>query len=181
MESKGLCISTSGPTVLKMSYDELQERREQTGLDSLLLIDVRGRDFVGGHLVGSHHYSWEEFGEHVDAVLETCRTRRCDQVVMYCMYSQQRGPHCANMILQALEDAGLDVPVSILNGGFHKILNAQSSRAGGIQALGEKTSLVEDFDLAMWKDTKDGAVGLVHQLELVLDERENAFDSKCGK
>lgn len=90
--------------------------------ESVRVIDVRDTDFdVGGHIIGAVNIASNRFDEdeEVDQIIEILY--EYDKLVFHCMYSQQRGPRCAQKFRMRLEQKTniSSLPdIFILEGGF---------------------------------------------------------------
>merc|ERR1719161_2073521 len=62
---------------------------------NLLVVDVRGKDFKGGHVPGALHFMSRALVEAPEDLFRRCCLERVTRVVFYCMYSIQRAPGCA--------------------------------------------------------------------------------------
>uniref|UniRef100_A0A7S4FI46 Rhodanese domain-containing protein n=1 Tax=Eutreptiella gymnastica TaxID=73025 RepID=A0A7S4FI46_9EUGL len=110
---------------------------------NLVVVDVRGRDFVGGHIFGALHIPHTAFRpEKLHALLAGKGTPQL--VVFHCMYSRLRAPVCAEVYLDFLgkQKTG-DCRVAILEGGFSGWLESYVRHP-------KREQLVQDFDSAQW-------------------------------
>lgn len=114
-KSPACCLEREVP------YFSAEELEARLGESALQVVDVRDRDFVGGHIVGARHCPSESF--HV-ALPELARELAMEEkiVVFHCMYSRSRGPRCASMFLQYLEQhfPRWQCAVYVLAGGYDR-------------------------------------------------------------
>jgi len=140
--------------------------------EQLLVVDVRGRDWNGGHIPSSINLRTSEVVQHPEALLAQCRQNRIHDVIITCMYSVLRARKCA----AALERAQLDeqraghapyrVRIHLLRGGMHAWVNhyVGPSVDATREAVVERDFLV-DFDPEMWSDGGPSQGGLVHVMD----------------
>jgi Cdc25 family phosphatase len=100
-------------------------RKEITSSTSLRVIDVRSSDFAGGHVAGAINMPFETFDTEVNKLVADVESQRADRVVFYCMYSQERGPACAQSFLSAWEKLHKTKPPEVyyLTGGMTAWIN----------------------------------------------------------
>eukprot|EP00669_Euglena_mutabilis_P006157 TRINITY_DN1873_c0_g1_i1.p1 TRINITY_DN1873_c0_g1~~TRINITY_DN1873_c0_g1_i1.p1 ORF type:complete len:170 (+),score=58.07 TRINITY_DN1873_c0_g1_i1:25-510(+) len=125
---------------LRMHADNLQEAIRTRG-KALVLLDVRGEDYPGGHITGSINVPYDEFGASLEELVEA--HRHADRVVVYCMSSQVRSPSCAAQFLARLAEihAAPAPEVFVLIGGF----------AQWVRGRFKDPTLVTDFDEKLWR------------------------------
>lgn len=109
-------------TVADIQYVDrtlLKQWIHQGGRDSLgrrvQVVDVRGHDHIGGHIIGSVNMPSHSFGERMGELEQKLDTDGIDVVVFHCAQSQQRGPAAALKFMRHC-DGRFDVKV--LSGGF---------------------------------------------------------------
>lgn len=91
------------------------------------VIDVRGSDYVGGHIKGCWNYPYKRLADGGDAMkelkarlLEAMGGSDSIDLVFHCAQSQQRGPSAAMKFLRLLSDQELgQFKIWILRGGFN--------------------------------------------------------------
>lgn len=88
--------------------------------ESVLVVDVRDKDFGTGRVRGSLHIPFNQFD-----VAQLCSRLNSDDIkdlVLHCHFSQMRAPSAANAVMEYFEKHGLfpKVKVSVLQGGFEK-------------------------------------------------------------
>ncbi|KAH3899400.1 phosphatase YCH1 SCDLUD_004843 [Saccharomycodes ludwigii] len=131
------------------------------------VIDVRGSDHIGGHIINSWNYPYKKLKEYEydnnSVYLKQLKTNLLKKLkefkekeqnlgdnvndikincVFHCALSQQRGPSSAMMFLRSLGDADLDkFRILILRGGFN---NWQS-------VYGLDSNLTQDYEPSLWK------------------------------
>ncbi|QLL33592.1 hypothetical protein HG536_0E05030 [Torulaspora globosa] len=123
----------SSRTINNIRYVDATELFQwlKQGLTSLgypfRVIDVRGSDYVGGHIKGSWNYPYKRLSQD-ENVMNELRTRLAEatvndevmNVVFHCAQSQQRGPSAAMKFLRHLSDQELDkFKIWILRDGFN--------------------------------------------------------------
>lgn len=112
------------------------------------VIDVRGSDYIGGHIREGWNYPYKKFGDSVPELLARLQEKRqsnsndaCINVVFHCAQSQQRGPSAAMKFLREIPDPDLDkFEVCVLRGGFN---NWQD-------LYGEDSTVTEDYRPELW-------------------------------
>lgn len=91
------------------------------------VIDVRGSDYVGGHIKGCWNYPCKNLIQS-DQAMEEFKSRLADEnstgepmnVVFHCAQSQQRGPAAAMKFLRYLSDQDLEhYRIWVLRDGFN--------------------------------------------------------------
>jgi len=149
---------------------ENQRMREQ-----LLIVDVRGRDWVGGHIPSSINLRTSEVTANPRKLLLQCRQNRIHHIIFTCMYSVLRARKCAVAVQQEQLDEqqgghGLyRIRISLLRGGMHAWTNHFA--AGPVAAGDEPPKAVIDcFDPEMWSDGGPSQGGLVHVMDAIWSE-----------
>merc|ERR1712216_191407 len=141
--------------------------------DHLLVVDVRGRDWRGGHIPCSINVRTSEVLKRPGALVEQCRRSGVHHVVFTCMYSVLRARKCvcAFQLHQAQEQQGQEqgalplqkVVSSVLAGGVH----------GWVNHFKGRPEMLSDFDPESWADCGPMQGGLVHVMD--------ALSSKGGQ
>lgn len=109
------------------------------------IIDVREDDRAGGHIKGSFHVPAPDLLANPSRYLSLVDDS--DLVIFHCMFSQYRGPSCANAFLKSLRDRVYDdedshIPqVCILTGGFQAFAKL---------AIQGNMDTVEDFSNSLY-------------------------------
>lgn len=110
--------------------------------DRTLVIDVRGQDFLGGHIRGAVNISsdkWEDDDDVENTIREHLPGK--DTVIVHCALSQVRGPFCADRLTSRL--AALEQPdppqVLVLAQGFN----------GFVRRYGDRQDLCADVDTSV--------------------------------
>ncbi|SCU82477.1 LAME_0C01332g1_1 [Lachancea meyersii CBS 8951] len=121
-----------------------------TSNEPFQIIDVRGSDYIGGHIKGGWNYPYRQLRDNVDkcrelrARLEAVGSATGPAVVncvFHCALSQQRGPSAAMKFLRTLEDSELArFRIYVLRGGF----NHWQSLYGDDQAV------TESYEKDLW-------------------------------
>ncbi|KAG0670341.1 hypothetical protein C6P45_002474 [Maudiozyma exigua] len=101
---------------------QLKQWIKQGNVDSLgnkvLVVDVRGHDYIGGHITGSVNLPYRCWSEEVmSELLRTIINDDIGIVVFHCAQSQQRGPSAALKFMRFL-NIDDTVKVRVLRGGF---------------------------------------------------------------
>jgi len=115
---------------------ELQKSKDT----SVVFIDVRDVDFVGGNIPGAVHVPYQEFDPKVTELVQ--KYGKYKHVIFYCLYGQLRSPSCALGFIKKLEDTHHDDlnNVFVLSGGFHEYLLKNLSNL----------SALDNYDSACW-------------------------------
>mmetsp|Transcript_90254 Transcript_90254/g.200537 ORF Transcript_90254/g.200537 Transcript_90254/m.200537 type:complete len:667 (-) Transcript_90254:18-2018(-) len=113
--------------------------------EGLLVLDVRGRDWVGGHIPSSVNLRTSEVVRHPGALLLQCRRHQVRHIVFTCMYSLLRARKCASALekaQQAEQRVGLapqwPLRISVLQGGMHAWINHFAGRSPEVSLPCEK-------------------------------------------
>ncbi|KAK5778434.1 phosphatase YCH1 PWA37_000312 [Arxiozyma heterogenica] len=114
------------------------------------VIDVRGSDYVGGHIVGGWHRPYKQMSHHpelLDQLLEDLRNlatssnEKCVNAIFHCAQSQQRGPSAALKLLRIMNKNDREhIRVWILRGGFNHWQDQ----------YGDNSSVTEDYQPDLW-------------------------------
>ena len=146
-------------SVADLKYIDAQELYKwiQEGHTTLLhepfqVIDVRGSDYVGGHIVGGWHRPYKQLAHHpelLNQLLEDLRKlassssseQRIINVVFHCTQSQRRGPAAALKLLRVMNKKDREhIHVWILRGGFNHWQDQ----------YGEDSTVTEDYQPDLW-------------------------------
>lgn len=112
------------------------------------VIDVRGSDYIGGHIKGCWNYPYKRLSQDETAMNEL-KTRLREpitgdevmNVVFHCAQSQQRGPSAAMKFLRLLSDQELDhFKVWVLRDGFNHWQDV----------YGEDSTVTEGYEPDLW-------------------------------
>jgi rhodanese-related sulfurtransferase len=121
----------------------------------LAVIDVRAAgEYSGGHIRGADHVCSEALlddgsGATLGAeLLSRHMAAGARALIVVCMYSSGRGPWVGQKLLGLVPDAGSDVKISVLQGGFHRFLNVAMPSAGST------SDLIESFEVDKWRRTE---------------------------
>lgn len=140
--------------------------------DMLLVVDVRGRDWVGGHIPSSINLRTSEVVRNPDRLLLQCRRDHIQQIVFTCMYSVLRARKCAAAVERAQQEeqktghAAYKLGILVLTGGVHKWVNHfVRDNAAATQAGDHSNSLVDGYDAECWCDGGPSQGGLVHVMD----------------
>lgn len=96
------------------------------GKTNFQVIDVRGSDYIGGHIHGSWNYPYRHLTHsNINKLIQEIKEKRNNQdpfyVILHCAHSQQRGPSAALKLMRNLTDEELGlIHITILRGGFVK-------------------------------------------------------------
>jgi len=138
------------------------ERREQ-----ILVVDVRGRDWVGGHIPGSINLPTSEVVRYPASLLAQCHQHRIHHAIFTCMYSVLRARKCAIALESAQRDehktghGAYQIRVSLLAGGMHAWINHFADKATKFASR----RFVDGLDPNMWSDGGPSQGGLVHVMD----------------
>eukprot|EP00929_Paragymnodinium_shiwhaense_P051161 TRINITY_DN25767_c0_g1_i5.p1 TRINITY_DN25767_c0_g1~~TRINITY_DN25767_c0_g1_i5.p1 ORF type:complete len:1418 (+),score=339.23 TRINITY_DN25767_c0_g1_i5:151-4404(+) len=156
------------PWTLAQWLDDV-ETREQ-----VLCVDVRGRDWVGGHIRSSINLRTSEVTSNPGLLLLQCRTNRIHHIVFTCMYSVLRARKCA-MAVEKAQQAELEtgsaqyrVRISLLAGGIHAWTNHFVGQQGTVKVAKHrerKYPHTDGFDPDCWCDGGPSQGGLVHVMD----------------
>ncbi|KAF2455098.1 hypothetical protein BDY21DRAFT_387218 [Lineolata rhizophorae] len=84
-------------SLVRMSRDELArvllEEPAEARAARLAIVDVRGSDYIGGHIVGSQNEPSNALDYRMPELVRTLKGK--ETVVFHCALSQQRGPYAA--------------------------------------------------------------------------------------
>lgn len=122
------------------------------------VLDVRTEiEFQLGHIAGADNIPTEalldgEEGERIaKEFLCGLREKGVCVLVLYCMYSQCRGPAIVAMLNSVSFHEGLGIEIALLAGGFHKFLNMVADPQG---EGGDVPGLLQDFQKEAWRRTE---------------------------
>lgn len=132
-----------------------RERREE-----VLVVDVRGRDWVGGHIPTSINLRTSEIVKKPDALLEHCKRNGKTHLVFTCMYSVLRARKCARALEHHQGSVTVPVRLSLLEGGVHAWVNHFAARQVQVSR-----PYIESFDPELWCDGGPSQGGLVHAMD----------------
>ncbi|CCD24540.1 phosphatase YCH1 NDAI_0D02260 [Naumovozyma dairenensis CBS 421] len=128
------------------------------------VIDVRGSDYIGGHIFQSWHYPYKELSHNLillDELKKRLENERLESklkeksattsdvdedetvinAVFHCAQSQQRGPSAAMKLLRHLNDGELEhIQIWVLRGGFNHWQDE----------YGEDDSVTEGYEPSLW-------------------------------
>merc|ERR1712039_466047 len=130
-------------------------------------VDVRGRDWTGGHVPSSINLRTSEICTHPASLLMHCRRNRIHHIIFTCMYSVLRARKCAVAVETAqLEEqrAGLGayrIRISLLAGGVHRWINHLVGAVGNAR----NNPYIDGFDPECWCDGGPSQGGLVHVMD----------------
>lgn len=111
------------------------------------VVDVRGPDYVGGHIKGGWNYPFEEFQEKLPELMKRLNDEREEtgstllNVIFHCAQSLERGPTAAMKFLKTLPEDDLDhFKIYVLRGGF---IHWQ-------RLYGKDNTVTEDYRPDLW-------------------------------
>lgn len=85
----------------RLSREALATRMLSSASSSLAVIDVRGSDFIGGHIAGCINIPSSDLDWKTPELVRTLKDK--DTIVFHCALSQQRGPAAALRYLRERE------------------------------------------------------------------------------
>ncbi|CAD6626701.1 XXYS1_4_G0037310.mRNA.1.CDS.1 [Saccharomyces cerevisiae] len=107
----------------------MQEGYTTTLREPFQVVDVRGSDYMGGHIKDGWHYAYSRLkqdAEYLRELKHRLLQKQADgrgalNVIFHCMLSQQRGPSAAMLLLRSLDTAELSrCRLWVLRGGFSR-------------------------------------------------------------
>jgi rhodanese-related sulfurtransferase len=143
----------------------------------VLIVDVRGRDFAGGHIPSSINMRTSEVLKQPGHLIASARAQEVHQIIFTCMYSVLRARKCVTALqqYQTMEQKSNHAPyrirISILTGGFHGWMNAFGHIPEGTKTVELRDpKYVDDFDPRSWSNCGPNAGGLVHVMDALWTE-----------
>ncbi len=131
----------------------------RTNLGSkFVVVDVRGDDHVGGHIINSVHIKSGKFKDEsstttMSSLLHSMRQERQETVVFHCMLSQQRGPSSAvkfmHYLNRKLESSNDEEEIKFIEGLQINILRGGFSSWQSL--YGEDINLTANYAKDIWK------------------------------
>ncbi|CAO3676310.1 hypothetical protein G6F70_003925 [Rhizopus microsporus] len=106
-----------------------------------VIIDVRGDDYIGGHIPGSVNVPAGRIHDEVNQLVE--KYSQIPIIYFHCALSQVRGPKSARIYSETLQNLGVktDQKVKILRYGFE----------GWHLRYKLEKDLIEDYDASVWE------------------------------
>eukprot|EP01089_Gocevia_fonbrunei_P003603 TRINITY_DN13582_c0_g1_i1.p1 TRINITY_DN13582_c0_g1~~TRINITY_DN13582_c0_g1_i1.p1 ORF type:complete len:166 (+),score=27.80 TRINITY_DN13582_c0_g1_i1:97-594(+) len=141
VEAKRNSIPKISPLLIPKTFatiaqeDLLQIFKEKP--ESLVIFDVRGIDYPGGHIPSSVHVPNEEFENEVDTLIEQHGNKQ--NIVFACMWGKLRSPECALRFIQRSSNKD---NVFVMSDGLRD----------WIQKYHDDKELVENFDKECWSE-----------------------------
>ncbi|KAI8879449.1 Rhodanese-like protein [Backusella circina FSU 941] len=105
------------------------------------IVDVRGNDYIGGHIPGSINVPAAEMYDRANELID--KLEGIPTVYFHCALSQVRGPKSARIYKETMYNLGksTDQKVKVVRNGFE-----------GWQAkYKNEKDLLEDYDPAVWE------------------------------
>ncbi|EDO19178.1 hypothetical protein Kpol_1050p35 [Vanderwaltozyma polyspora DSM 70294] len=145
-------MSRSISSIKYLSAEELfnwiKQGHSSLHKDLFQVIDVRGSDYIGGHIINCWNYPYkrlshdeEYMNQLVDQLEKSRGANDVMNVVFHCAQSQQRGPSAAMKLLRWLDDEQLQhYQISILRGGFNYWQDI----------YGSDSTVTEDYKPDLW-------------------------------
>jgi len=177
-QHKGLALDEQVEAELGHRFDIIEPSNLSVMLldpesrEHLLIVDVRGRDWVGGHIPSSINLRTSEVLKHPESLLAQCRQNRIQIVVFTCMYSVLRARKCAAALEEAQGEeqraghATYRIKTYLLCGGMHAWVNHFVGAPSGANPPKEPSPLfLIDFAPEMWSDGGPSQGGLVHVMD----------------
>lgn len=141
--------------------------------EQVLVVDARGRDWVGAHIPLSINLRTSEICSHPESLLKQCFRNRINHLVFTCMYSVLRARKSAVAVQGAQQEAhnaGLQpyrIRISLLAGGMHGWVNYWINNGKDVE---RQNPYIQDFDQACWCDGGPSQGGLVHVMDALWSE-----------
>lgn len=135
----------------------------------ILVVDARGRDWVGAHIPSSINLRTSEICSHPESLTHRCLRDQVDHIIFTCMYSVLRAKKCALAVQRAQDEAfkaGLQahrIRISLLAGGMHGWVNYWMSN--GMSMESPPNPYIQGFDASCWCDGGPSQGGLVHVMD----------------
>ncbi|KAI8808221.1 Rhodanese-like domain-containing protein [Cladochytrium replicatum] len=105
-----------------------------------LVVDVRRKDYGGGHVRGSANHHAQSFHDDLHQIVD--KYASVPMVIFYCNSSRGRGPRCAGWYQDALDERKITTSKGlVLEGGIK----------GWVELYGNDPTLTEGFDPEWWK------------------------------
>ncbi|KAI8971427.1 Rhodanese-like domain-containing protein [Mycotypha africana] len=119
--------------------DMIRDPHKQAGKD-YVVIDVRGDDYIGGHIPGAINIPAGQMYDRVNDII----TEYANVPIIYfhCALSQMRGPKSARIYSETINNLGKNTTqqVKILRNGFE----------GWHHRYRKEVDLIEDYDKNVW-------------------------------
>jgi len=103
-----------------------------------LVVDVRDDDFEGGNIPNSINSPSKKFLDEVDNLVS--KYNQVPKLVFTCALSQVRGPKCARIYKETLENKGIDQKIQVLQGGVGEWQKQHKN----------DPQLIENYDADFW-------------------------------
>lgn len=154
------CILNGNKTVPNLKGYSLYDKQSTLDIgnnEPILVVDVRGDDYIGGHIKGCIHLPYKELRkmssetgdyDHIDGFIKDYLLGNSNvNVVLHCAMSQQRGPSAALLISRVIQQEKYadflekaNVNIMVLYKGF---INWQ-------QSYGNDSQATEDYNKYIW-------------------------------
>lgn len=103
-----------------------------TKFNKMTVLDVRGKDFIGGNIpkaINISSLSYDKIKKYVEPHSD---------IIVHCMYSSLRGPGVVKRLMRDYPSKN----IILLEGGFNKYFN---------HMIKIDPSFIENLDLSLWK------------------------------
>ena len=126
------------------------------------VVDVRGRDFAGGHIAQSVNLRATAVQKAPQEFVEEVMSRKITHVVFTCMYSVMRAPQCARAVADVARQLQNGPKISVLEKGLHGWMNQW--RHSHFFA-----EYVHAYDPDLWMDapSRVSEGGVVHVMDVI--------------
>ncbi|KAK3701879.1 Cdc25 phosphatase Ibp1 [Vermiconidia calcicola] len=136
-----------------ITHEELASdlRAQKPGIT---VIDVRGDDYIGGHIKGCQNVPVSTFDYRMPELVRTLRDQ--DTVVFHCGLSQQRGPRSALEYLRVRDKIAKKGEVEARKDGadlkeVQKVVVLEGGFSKWQESYGEDKELTESYQKDLWE------------------------------
>lgn len=124
------------------------EGGSSSGNGKFAVVDVRDRDYIGGHIKGCYHYPADQIEDFLPELSDKLKEAEVKDVVFHCMLSQLRGPKSALQFLRFLRNTTEPQERQIFEGMNVWVLKGGFSRWALF--YGEDPRVTEDYAIDLW-------------------------------
>ncbi|RIA89905.1 Rhodanese-like domain-containing protein [Glomus cerebriforme] len=105
-----------------------------------LVVDVRDDDYEGGNIPNSVNSPSRKFQDDVNDIVS--KYNNVPRIVFTCALSQVRGPKCARIYKEVIENMGINQKIQVLQGGIN-----EWQRQNKVDP-----QLIENYDADFWEE-----------------------------